>query len=237
MIERLRIRILVALAWRSRPRLLTTLRNFSETEADSAWHLLRAAELSSDPAEKADLFGQVLEEMRHAEEFAKLHKDLGGGRMKPVKPERRPLVETPEDLWRFHVFCQIGEGAAATRFKNIHDALRDPELRPLKKVLRQILRDEAQHVHGAAELAKASAVPPRTLRKEAGNVRARRAWQAWMRSGRHVTNAFGTLVLAVVYPIVGVLGRATARKRLGMAADAPRRAVAADFRLLADEAR
>lgn len=220
MIERLKVRIMVRLTWkRSRASLLTSLRNFSETEADSAWHLLRAAEMSTDPAEKSELFGQVLEEMHHAAEFHRMYKELGGGHFVPLRLERKTLVSAPSDLWKFFIYCSVGEHVAATRFKNIHDAIDDG---PLKDVLRGILRDEAQHVHSADELARGTEVSLAARQAETRRIKARRLWEAWLRSGRFITDGVATALLAVVYYLVGALGSRAARTRLagGQAADA-----------------
>ena len=220
LLERLKVRILVRATWkRSRTRLLSSLRNFAETEADSAWHLMRAAEAADAPAQKSELFGQVLEEMHHAAEFRRLFRAFGGGHYVPLNLERRPLVVAPAELWRFFVYCSVGEHAAATRFKNIHDVLDDG---PLKAVLRMILRDEAQHVHSADELAGSGGQAPALLASETRRVKARRLWAAWLRAGRMITDLVATALLAGVYFIVGAIGSATARRRLvgGPAADA-----------------
>lgn len=206
------VRLMVSLTWRlSRRRMLGSLRLFAATEADSAWQLAYAAARAPEPERKAELFGQVLEEMRHADEFRRLCKDMSETVVAPLRYERKPLYPAAADVWRFYAYCQVGEAAAARRFKHIHDATRVPAV---KEVLRRILRDEAQHVHGAeAMLGAVEGVSDAERRAELVRIKARRAWEAWLRAGRNIADVVAVGILSVVYAAVGPVGWLAARQR------------------------
>lgn len=211
-LEMLKVRLLVNVTWRlSKTRLLTSLRLFAATEADSAWQLVYALERTAEPKLKAELFGQVLEEMHHAAEFSRLGRGLSDTLTAPVRYDRQPLYALAEDVWKFYAYCQIGEAAAAERFRNILSATREPAVRA---VLKGILRDEAQHVESAtAMLGGCDGIPEGQRRRELRRIKGRRLWEAWLRSGRQVADGLSVIILTVVYYVVGPLGHRAAKRR------------------------
>ncbi|MBI3298191.1 MAG: ferritin-like domain-containing protein [Elusimicrobia bacterium] len=210
-LEALRVKLLVRLAWGlSKSRYLDSLRLFSATEADSAWQLLYAADKVDDPAQRADLLGQVLEETHHAELFKGLYNEDSASPLVPAKYEREALYWDKAEMWKFFIYCYVGEDAAATRFTHIRDAATDPRL---IKTLDSILADEVGHVHGAREFINELGISEEQFQRESGLIRWRRRWEAWLRTGRNVTDLASTGFLSAVYWVLAPLGAGIARRR------------------------
>lgn len=210
-VEPLKVRLLVKYNWGlSKARYLESLRLFSATEADSAWQLLYAADRVADPAQRADLFGQVLEETSHAEMFKRLYNEASPRQLVPAQYEREALYWDKDDMWRFFVYCWVGEQDAADRFTHIRNATDDPRL---AETLDRILADEVGHVHGAQELLKELGITPEQLKGERRRIRLRRAWESWLRTGRTLSDAASTALLSAVYYLVGPLAARAARGR------------------------
>lgn len=200
--EQLRIRVLVRVLWRSRRRLESSLVRFEATEDDSAWQILRAAEQVSDPKLCAELFGQVMEEISHAEGFRKVYKQITGRTMRRQFAEKRYIFHDcgPEQIF---AICTAGEGSALKRFSHIESSLSDG---PLKDFLQRVISDEVGHVHQSER---------RTALAEIRKAQLRRAWQAWLRQGQRITRLFSNSLLTIFYfVVIGIFGPWISRRSL-----------------------
>ena len=201
LIERMKVKVLVLLTWKlSSAKRLESLRLFASTEDDSAWQLRYAEERLDDPEVRADLFGQILEERRHAELFAQLYNRMSPRPLVWAKYEREPLYERKEDMDKFFVYCLIGERAAVERFVNIRDSLEEG---PIKHTLNEILQDEAGHVHDAAESVESGKLSSAEVKKQIRIIVWTRRWEAWLRMGRHVSSIVSAIILSAVYYVIG----------------------------------
>jgi len=212
-LEALRVKILVKLTWGlSRERYLDSLRLFSATEADSAWQLLYAADRVDDPEQRADLLGQVLEETHHAELFKRLYNENSDRQLVPARYEREALYWDKAEMWKFFIYCYVGEEAAATRFTHIKNASTDARL---NAVLASILADEVGHVHGAEEAISDLPISKEQFKSETRKIRLKRLWEAWLRTGRNLSDLASSAILSALYYPVGLAGAPIARGKTG----------------------
>ncbi len=203
--------ILVRFFWKKIPGLL----KFQATEAESAWQLERIIPCLPSPELKRDVFEHYLEEMYHAEVFAKLAKieakNEGFLRM-PRTPmaERQAICGPNDETWRFFAFLAVGEASAVKQFSRITHALEEG---PLRKALRSILRDESKHVvdakHHARELAD-----PEELKLHSKKLRFARFKGEWMRQGLIVTDTTSTILLWLMYWLIAPLGARSAKRKI-----------------------
>jgi hypothetical protein len=105
----------------------------------------------------------------------------------------------------------VGERDATQRFRYLHDAL---EPGPLKSSLEKIIDDESGHVDLTNSMLTKLGAQPYEIRRELQRVRTARLWERWMRLGKRVVDQIATLLLSLVYFVVGPLVAATARRRL-----------------------
>ncbi len=196
--ERLKVQIMVWGRWRfSQHQMLESLRLFEATEEDSAWQLLQATEHLPESHLKAELFGQIMEESFHAEEFRRVYKELSGKSMERLQTQKRPLYPSTEAKSIF-AYCLIGEASAAQRFSHIASALKDG---PLKQTLNRILSDEVGHIHKAQEILETLEMRPQTLKKKLLQIQFQRTFESWLRMGRQITDVVANLFLIGFYYI------------------------------------
>ncbi len=174
---------------------------FEATEDDSAWQLIWAFNHVEDPSQKAQLFGQILEEAQHAEMFRKYilkhHPEKWSGIPGRMVMSRRALY-SGEHVWKYFPYCVVGEYAAAARFSEISSSLSQGDSE-LKGVFDRIISDEVGHIHKARELANELGLPEEKLKKEIKNITLQRFWEQWLRSGRKILAPVAVSCVLFVY--------------------------------------
>ena len=194
---------------------------FSETEADGARDITRAAEITRDPALRRLYLHHADDEQRHAYLFKRRGRELldsPQGRVFEANwlaPGERGLddldvgTENDESLL---AFLHLSEKAAAGRFVVYGKVLDcDPQTRAM---FARILEDEEFHMtYTRKQLARLS---PRRQGLRLWQARAGRIWKAYLRLATALAALLGTVMLAVQYflilPLFAVLARRAARR-------------------------
>jgi hypothetical protein len=210
-LERLKIALAVRVGWRLAGRQADAIRGFQATEADGVWHLGRGLSRVSDPKQRAILFTHMLEEEAHAEAFAKAYTHYGKLPLAPPSYERTDLYGPDDALWRLFAFVHVGEEDATRRFRLLRDAL-EPGV--LKETLGRVVSDEEGHVDLTHRMLLRMGATESEIRAEVLRVRAKRLWEAWLRSGKRLVELFASALLSLVYFAVGPFVSAAARRRL-----------------------
>ncbi len=210
-IENLKIRLSLALTWRSPERVASAIRGFQVTEADGVWHLHRAIERLEDPRTKAVIFTHGLEEECHADVFGTVQRLYAGGLSSPMHFERKDLYAADDPAWKIFAFVNVGELDATQRFRLLRGAL--PE-GPLRDALKSIIDDEEGHVHLTYDMLRRMGASPGEIRVEFVKVRLSRAWEAWLRVGKRMVDGLATVLLSLVYYLLGPFVARAARRRL-----------------------
>ena len=210
-IERLKIWLAVTLGWKVRGKLSEAIRGFQATEADGVWHLYRGFSRISDPRHKAILFTHSLEEEKHAEAFAGAYAHYSQRVWQAANYERKDLYSADEPTWKVFAYVHVGEEDATSRFRYMQQAL-GPGV--LKEALGVIVTDEEGHVDLTHNMLVEMGATDRQISKEVTRVRLARAWEGWMRTGKQVVDVFATVMLSVIYYVVGVFIFPIARRKL-----------------------
>jgi hypothetical protein len=207
--DRIFVKLLVRGGWKNSPaRISKRIQSFEATEDDSAWQLLHAASRLKDPRIKAQLFLQAMEEAHHAEIFRALYKQTSGTQLTKVSVERKPIYYGQE-AWKLFAFFAVGEKSAARRFRSIADQLEDG---PFRTSLTKILEEEEGHVEMANELTSVTGQSAKAIRQELMLVKLRRAGEAWLRLGRHLTSIISRVLLNIAYYTIGATIRTRSAK-------------------------
>ena len=207
--------------WADVHRRARKLLRFSETEADGARDLTRAAELTRDPSLRVLYLRHADDEQRHAVLFRRRGGELLDCSRARVfeanwlAPGERGLddlevgTEGDESLL---AFLHLSEKAAAGRFVVYERVLDcDPQTRA---VFARILKDEEYHMtYTRKQLAR---LAPRQQGLRLWQARAGRLWKAYLRIATAIASVLGTLLLAIQYfvilPLFAVLAKRAARR-------------------------
>lgn len=211
LIERLKVRLSIKLFWWQPEKKAQVIATFHATEADSAWQLAHIFPRVSGKKERNEVFQHILEEMVHADLFRIQAAKLSNRQFIAPAGERHSLYAKAEPVWKFFVYCIIGEKSALDRFSNVAVALPEGELR---RTFVRVLRDEAGHVHNAKDLAQVLAPSPAKIRQELTAVRIRRFRDGWMRQGQLITDILANIFLGLLYFMIAPFGYIAARNKI-----------------------
>lgn len=199
--DRLITRALLPIAWTlSRGRASRMLSTFADTEADSAWQYMMAIDAAGDTATRTMLFERMLEEQLHAAAFTAGAHQLATGTDHPRQLERIALVDRPGGMPYFMAMVYLAERDVARRFETYAGAVTNADV---SNVFRQIMHDEACHFDAAWHSLANLAGSPSDARRMVWRARAAVAYDAWKRSGRHIGNVIGSVIVGLVYIVVG----------------------------------
>jgi rubrerythrin len=207
--------------WADDQRRARKMLRFSETEADGARDLTRAAEITSDPTLRRLYLRHADDEQRHAFLFRRRGRELfesSRGRVFEANwlaPGERGLddldvgTENDESLL---AFLHLSEKAAAGRFV-IYEKVLDCDP-PTRAMFARILEDEEFHMtYTGKQLARLS---PRRRGLRLWQARAGRIWKTYLRIATGLAALLGTVMLAIQYflilPLFAVLARRAARR-------------------------
>jgi hypothetical protein len=192
---------------------------FSETEADGARDITRAAEVTRDPALRRLYLRHADDEQRHAFLFKRRGTELldasraGVFEANWLAPGERGLDDIEigkDDDESLLAFLYLSEKAAAGRFVVYWRVLGcDPLTRAM---FARILEDEEFHMtYTRKQLARLS---PRRQGLRLWQARAGRLWKAYLRVATAVAALIGTVMLAIQYflilPLFAVLAKRAA---------------------------
>jgi len=207
--------------WSDVQRRARKLLTFSETEADGAHDISRAAELTRDPSLRLLYLRHAADEQRHAVLFRRRGRELNDSSREPVfeanwlAPGERGLddldVQSEGDE-ALLAFLHLSEKAAAGRFVVYEKVLAcDPQTRA---VFARILKDEEYHMtYTRKQLAR---LAPRKQGLRLWQARAGRLWNVYLRVASALAGLLGTVMLAIQYflilPVFALLARRAARR-------------------------
>lgn len=211
--EWLQVQLAVKWLWKRPGKAAEAIRGFQATEADGVWHLHRALSRVKDPKTRAILFSHSIEELSHADEFARAYREYSDVPFSAIQYERGDLASARAELWRTIAFVNVGEKDATERFRQIAHAL--PECN-LRTALGKIVEDEDGHVDLTNSMLVKMGATPRQARSEMLKVRVSRAWEAWLRTGKRVVDTLATALLSLAYVLLGPLLASSARRRLSV---------------------
>jgi len=211
LMERIKVRALVSVFWRSKQTMLSAVNGFQATEADGVWHLLRGIEGAEDPKVRATLFEHMIEEESHAEAFGQVCREESAQAFVPTFYEREDIFPTGTPIWKLIAYVHVGEVDATARFGVLRDAL--PPGR-LKDALKTIVADEEGHIDLTHDLLLELGASETEIRKTYRQVRLRRAWEGWLRSGKRMVNWVAVTLLSGVYFVMAPFFFRTARAKL-----------------------
>lgn len=210
-LEKLKIWLAVRLVWRFKGTLPEAVRAFQATEADGVWHLHRGLRNLRNPRHRAILFAHSLEEESHAEAFAHIYRDYGDRPFAPASYEREDLYGPDEPGWKIFAFVHVGEEDATNRFRYIHRYLDDGSF---KQALAKIIHDEEGHIDLTHRMLLDLGATEGAIRRQVIKVRLVRAWQQWLRVGKRVVDKLASVLLSIVYFLIGPLLYLSARNKL-----------------------
>lgn len=197
---------------------------FAEVEADGGRDLVRAAELTGDPALRRKLFAHARDEVRHAAMFRArglaLRAEMGNGPadqgvadwMAPGERGLDDLRVDQESDATLLAFIHLSEANAARNFAQYRSVLsHDPATRAL---FERILRDEEFHMRYS--LAELDRVAPGRRRWLLWKARLRRLWKAYLRLATAIAGVMAAIILTAQYflllPPFALLARRAARR-------------------------
>ena len=222
------MRPLYRAVWADPARRARKLLQFAEVEADGSRDLVRAAELTHDPALRRQFLAHARDEARHAAMFRARGLALrasfagsGGIALLPdwIAPGERRLDELPADgaaVGALLAFIHLSESAAARDFA-VYGSVLDHD--PLTgAVFHRILRDEEFHMrYSRAELER---IAPDRHRRLLWAARLRRLWQAYLRLAMGIAGMIAAVILTAQYfillpPFAWLAKRAATREQSG----------------------
>jgi rubrerythrin len=222
--------------WRNVERRARKLLNFAETEADGGRDLVRAAELTQDPALRRLYIVHVADEQRHAallrERGASLMRSLplhsqAVFQLNWISPGERGLDDlrvAEESDASLLAFLHLSEKTAARHFAVYCDVLHDDP--PTSAVFKKILHDERFHMNYT--LSQLTRIAPDRRPMLLWRARLGRLWRGYLRAMSALASVIGTVVLTLQYfillpPFAMLAKRAERREPQGWFEISPKR--------------
>jgi rubrerythrin len=210
--RRLAIRTALPLSWRLLPRRRgEILQRFSVTEADSAWHFLHAASQVDQPAIRARLFNNALEEVHHAALFAEAARQQAQAPIHLPTEERVAIYDPQKGLQHFYAFVYVGEKDVYDQFDAYAAAI---EVASVKRIFSDLKEDEDGHMQFAEHRLAALGAKEAVIVCQVRAVRRRRVLESWARGWRRVSDLVTTLLLSALYLVFGMFTYASCRRVL-----------------------
>ncbi len=220
-LRRWAIRVVMPVMWRLWPRRRAhALAEFAATEADSGWQFKQAIERTPDPALKALLFCNLLEEMEHSERFQRLADGMGQGRVGVAPARRTSLATDTSSLRAFIAYVHAGELDISHEFDAYGRAAGVPAISGTFEALRE---DEEGHQSGLWSALRKLTRSDSEARSLVRRARWRRLYRSWLSVSKQLGDAMLALWLGLAYLLMGPLAvwSSRARMRSGHAAEQP----------------
>lgn len=208
--RRLAIRIALPVSWRLFPgRRGEVLQRFSVTEADSAWHFLYALSHVDQPAIRARLFNNALEEVHHAALFAEAAQDQARTTIHLPVEERVAIYDPHKGLQHFYAFVYVGEKDVYEQFDAYAAAI---GAQSVQSIFSHLKEDEDGHMQFAEQRLAALGTKKGVVVRQVRSIRRWRLLESWVRGWRRVSDAGSTLLLSALYFVFGVFACASCRR-------------------------
>lgn len=215
MVRRWLARYVTPLAWKWAPlRRAQAMREYSLIEKDSGCQILDALELVHEPAVRAQLFQQVLEEFHHSDLFEDVCRELSDKPIGTPVVTRDALVGRdpgPDALLDLIAYVHVGEAAVNVDFAAYAKAPIDPVI---AKAFARAQADEHHHVDDSRRmlepLAGGDAGRLRWALAKAGLLR---GWRSYVKTMSRLGELPLMLLLYALYALAGSL-RGACRRRL-----------------------
>ena len=208
--RRLAIRMALPFSWRLFPgRRGAVLQRFSVTEADSAWHFLHALSHVDQPAIRARLFNNALEEVHHAALFAEAAQSHAQATIHLPVEERVAIYDRRKGLQHFYAFVYVGEKDVYDQFDAYAAAI---AAESVKSIFSHLKEDEDGHMQFAEQRLAALGAKQGAALRQVRSIRRRRLLESWVRGWRRVSDLATTLLLGALYFLFGVFARAACRR-------------------------
>ncbi len=209
-LRRLAIRLMLPVSWRLfRNRRGETLYRFSVTEADSAWHFLHALSQVDQPAIRARLFNNALEELHHASLFEQAARDEARAPLHIPAKERGPIYNPQKGLQHFYAFVYVGEKDVYDQFDSYASAIKTDSI---KEIFLHLKEDEEGHMQFAEQRLAMLDMNQRMVLRQVKAIRRRRLLESWGRGLRRVSDLIASLFLGAIYFSLGALGIGACRR-------------------------
>lgn len=211
--RRAMIRMALPFTWRvSRPQAARGLAKFSAIEADSAWQFLHALDAVDDPAQRASLFNNALEEVHHAALFERAATFYTDAPPDKPRPERKALYDPAKGLTYFLAYVYVGEQDVYNQFGSYCAAIGPG---PAQDAFRSAREDEDGHVEIAMAILRKEIGSESAIRRKVAGIRLRRGWEAWLRFSKALGEISSGVALGAVYFVFGPLAAWKCRRKAG----------------------
>lgn len=200
------------ISWRLfKKRPASVMHEFAVTEEDSGWQFAEAMPLLDDPAHRALLFHNALEEHEHAHRFLSIAIKLPGGAEPRPVVARSFLIDDTHDLAEFLAYVYAGELDISKEFNSYAAAIGRDDVSHL---FAEISEEEAGHHSTLKGALLAIAGSEETITGLVKKARRRRLWRAWLKVSKSIGDTFLGLWLVVIYLVFGPLLFWASRSRL-----------------------
>ncbi len=202
--------------WKLLPgRQLTALQQFSIIEKDSGIQLLHGMPLIDEPKLKAHVFQHVLEEFHHGEMFEDLCQRLSDKHLyTKIKPRERMLSSdaSREELADFFSYVHVGEMAVNRDFVEYAKTSLPGHIRG---VFRAAGLDEGRHEKDTGDIVLDICGGNSSMRdKKVCAAWWTRRWRLYKQAMHEVGGLSLTIILSLVYFVLGWIAAPTLRRRL-----------------------
>lgn len=212
LVRRLAIRHVLPWSWRrGDDRIAASLQRFALVESDSGWQFLRAVDILDDPAQRARLFHDAVEEMGHAEGFARLASAYASRPIAHARQARHALITEARGLGPFLAYIAVGEADVYEEFEDYSVAAARPDIQSHLAAIRE---DEAGHQEDAAVTTVELAGGEARFMQLCRAARWKRGWESFVRVSGWVGHATSTVLLGLLWTVSAPLLAAPSRARL-----------------------
>lgn len=211
-LRRLGIRIALPLSWRIFPeRRGRVLQRFANTEADSAWHFLHALSQVDQPAIRARLFNNALEEEHHAALFTESALEQAWAPIRLPGAGRVAIYDPYKGLQHFYAYVYVGEKDVYDQFDAYAKAI---DTESVKRLFTQLKEDEDGHMQFAEQRLAALDANGSKVVRQVRSIRRQRALESCVRGFRRLPDLATGFLLGTLYFVLGGFARAACRRAL-----------------------
>ena len=212
LVRRLAIRHVLPWSWRrGDDRIAASLQRFALVESDSGWQFLRAVDVLEDPAHRARMFHDAVEEMGHAEGFARLAGAYASRPLPHAREARHALITEPSGLGPFLAYIAVGEADVYEEFEDYAVAAARADI---QAHLADIREDEAGHQEDAAVTSAALVGGRERFVALCRAARWKRGWESCVRVSGWVGHATSAVLLSALWLVAAPLLSGPSRSRL-----------------------
>ncbi|MEO8704460.1 MAG: ferritin-like domain-containing protein [Kofleriaceae bacterium] len=218
MIRRGLLRLVTPIVWRVPGHGARKLHGFARAEQGSRIDLLQAAQRTGSLARRAQYLRHALDETRHASMFWRRGNELARRPSGPPIADTENLFETLGER-RFLAFVHLGERRGREQFELYARHFGKRGDARTEALFGAILIDEHHHEDYTRALLVELCGGEAGARRELRRATLWDAWRTWRRAGRGLAGALYTLVMTVIYLVIGPIAALGLRLRRTSRAD------------------